>query len=893
MRTVAAIPAIGLLAGAASGLLLPDASVIAYAALVMCTAAAVWAWRAARPSTLALAVGAAFFAGGALLAADAWREAWRPSLRIVFQALARAERAAAVRGGRRLPEDGTARAIVTGVLRADATPRPNGVSLSLDVRSVAAVEDADPERVGLQPSASARIDPGRPTLSGSVRADSRRRTLSGSAPSEALSEDSARTARQLRSDEVQVAVTGGVLLTVSGSLAPEQADDWRAGRIIRAPVQLRRPSRYLNPGVVDEERALARRGTTLVGSVKSGALVEIVREGSALSEGAWRLRSFVRRAIAAAVGRWSSRSSAIVTAIVIGDRAGLDDDLQRRLQEAGTYHVIAISGGNIAILAGLTLVVFRMAGLLGRAAMLAAIAGLLAYAYLVGGGASVNRATLMAVVYFAGRAIDLRGPPANALALVAAVLVATDPLAVADPAFLLTCGATAAILLVVPNVSVRSLPRTIAPAAAILAASIAAEAALMPIGAYLFARVTFAGLLLNFAAIPLMAVAQIAGMAAVPAFAVSPPLALAVGWIAHLGAEGLVRSADLVPLVPLLTWRVAPPHWAALLLYYVGLSTGWALWRRRREITGSSEGSGARLTRRAATATAGAAAIWILFEPSRLLTIDGDDRLHVTFVDVGQGDAAFVRFPHGATLLVDAGGFPGSSSFDIGDRIVGAALRHAGIRRIGTVALTHGDADHIGGAASVLREFRPRDVWEGIPVPRSEPLGALYTAASLARSRWTNVQTNDRYLVDGVTVAVRHPQIADWERQDVRNDDSIVLELAWRDVSIVFTGDIGREVEAAIVPHFGPAGIRVVKVPHHGSLTSSSWTFVDALAPRVAVVSAGRSNTFGHPAPAVLDRYRRAGAQIFRTDQDGAVMLNTDGYSVEVRTFTGRMLTVK
>ena len=144
---------------------------------------------------------------------------------------------------------------------------------------------------------------------------------------------------------------------------------------------------------------------------------------------------------------------------MIGDRSGLDDEVERRLQEAGTYHVIAISGGNIAILAGLTLVVFRLAGLLGRGAMLSAIGGLMAYGYLVGGGASVDRATMMAVVYFAGRALDLRGPPINALVLVAGLLLVSDPLAVVDPAFLLTFGATAAILIVSAEVGTPRLPR--------------------------------------------------------------------------------------------------------------------------------------------------------------------------------------------------------------------------------------------------------------------------------------------------------------------------------------------------------------------------------------------------------------------------------------------------
>ena len=144
--------------------------------------------------------------------------------------------------------------------------------------------------------------------------------------------------------------------------------------------------------------------------------------------------------------------------------------------------------------------------------------------------------------------------------------------------------------------------------------------------------------------------------------------------------------------------------------------------------------------------------------------------------------------------------------------------------------------------------------------------------------------------MDGLQMVVRHPPVPDWERQDVRNDDSIVLELRWRDVSIVFTGDIGRETEADISGLFAPAPLRVLTVPHHGSNTSSSDGFIHALAPDVAVVSVGRSNNFGHPSRVVLERYRQAGAAIFRTDQDGAVTLDTDGTSLDIEAFTGRRL---
>jgi competence protein ComEC len=286
------------------------------------------------------------------------------------------------------------------------------------------------------------------------------------------------------------------------------------------------------------------------------------------------------------------------------------------------------------------------------------------------------------------------------------------------------------------------------------------------------------------------------------------------------------------------------------------------------------------------------AAVWILVDPRSVAASRGDGRLHVTFIDVGQGDAIFVRFPHGSTLLVDAGGVAFASSFDVGDRVVAPVIRNAGFARLDFVALTHGDPDHVGGAASVLSEFRPHEVWEGIPVPRSEPLTALRMQVQAFGARWANVYRGDQTMVDGVQIIARHPQVADWERQRVRNDDSIVLELRWRDASVLLTGDIGREVERALAATIPPARLRVMKMPHHGSLTSSSADFVRAMRPTVAVVSAGRANHFGHPVPEVLERYRAVGAEIFRTDRDGAITVETDGMSMDVQTFTGRRLSL-
>jgi competence protein ComEC len=857
VRTVAAIPASGLLGGAAIGLLVPDLFLaVPLLGLAVGCAAVVYAWRVSRAALLGCAVVFAFGAGGAASAIDAWREAWDPPLRRIYEGLAREDRAAAAAGDRRRGDDSVQLAL-TGILRADAAVNEHSVSLSVGVNAIGRLGS----RIGRQRLESSRDE-----------------------------------AEQGAGESGDVPVRGGIQLSVAGALARERVDQWRAGRTVRVTARVRRPSRYLNPGVLDQERTLARRGTRLVGSVKSGALVEVVSIGHPPAELAASARAMVRRVVQRAVGKWSARSAAIVTAILVGDRAGLDEDVAGRLQRAGTYHVIAISGGNIAILAGLALALFRLGGFLGRIAMLTAIAGLTGYAYLTGGGASINRATLMAALYFAGRIVDLRSAPLNGLALAAGVFVAIDPLAVADAAFLLTFGATAGILVIVPPVGERFLAllpgRLVRSAAAIFAASIAAEAMLLPVGAYLFSRVTFAGLVLNFAAIPLMAVIQVAGLALVPLAALSADAAAAVGWVAHAGAEGLVRSADLVEVMPWLTWRVAAPDPAVAAAYYGGLGAAWTLWRRQAVLTGSAAPAAQRLGRRAGLVLAVASAFWMLAEPWRVAAARGDGRLRVTFIDVGQGDAVHVRFPRGRALLVDAGGLPAASSFDIGDRIVGAVLRHEGVRRLDTVAITHGDADHSGGALSVVREFRPREVWEGVPVPPFEPLRALRRAAGAGGARWATLQTHDAMWIDDVQLVVRHPGRPDWERQDVRNDDSLVLELLWRDVSVVLTGDIGRDVERQIAPLFPQAPLRVVKVPHHGSLTSSSLEFVDALKPRVAIVSVGRGNPFGHPAPAVLERYHRIGAEVFRTDREGAVMLDTDGYTLNVKTFTGRTMTV-
>jgi competence protein ComEC len=281
--------------------------------------------------------------------------------------------------------------------------------------------------------------------------------------------------------------------------------------------------------------------------------------------------------------------------------------------------------------------------------------------------------------------------------------------------------------------------------------------------------------------------------------------------------------------------------------------------------------------------------VWIVATPT--LPTVAAPLLRVTFVDVGQGDAAVVQFPNGRTLSIDAGGLA-STSFDIGARVVAPAFWALGVRRLDYLSVTHGDVDHIGGAASVFRDFKPSEVWEGVPVPPHGATRELRALADRGGTVWRTLQPNDRVSFGNVDLIVHHPPRPEWERQRVRNDDSEVLEIRYGGVSFVYTGDIGANVERTIAQTFAPAAIRILKVPHHGSATSSSQPFLDALQPDIAVISVGRGNPFGHPVPGVLERYKKVGAAIFRTDQDGAVAIETDGVTARVTTFSGRRLTL-
>jgi competence protein ComEC len=675
---------------------------------------------------------------------------------------------------------------------------------------------------------------------------------------------------------------GRILVNVGGAFAAAASPAWTNGRPVRVFGTIRRPQILVNFGGPSPRWQMLRRPAALLASVKSAALIEVER-GAWWDDAASAIRRRVRSRISRVIGTEHAHAAAITTAILIGDRAGLDDELERQLQAAGTYHVIAISGGNVALIVAAGVAFLRMALRSSKAVSAAALLFVVAFGWIVGAEPSVLRAVTAASVYLIATFFGIVPSPTAVIRTAACALALCNPLNVIDPGAWLSFGATLGIVLFAtrwaraatgplwPRIS--AFPRALITLAM---ATLAAETVIAPISATVFGRVSTAGVILNLVAIPAMAAIQASGLIILILEPVSGPAASLVARFARVATDALVGSSDLVNVWTWLSWRVPRVGGTWLVIYYV-LSAVYAFspdprWRRWALVT----------------AAASLAVILSGASIADLAPVRGHVR--VTVLDVGQGDAILVQAPGGFAMLVDTGG--SSGSFDVGGRVVTPAAWALGARHLTSLTLTHGDRDHSGGAIAVMHDLQPREIWEGVPVLRDADRARIRNLASALGIPWRTIQAGDRLELGEVVIEAAHPPAPEWERQKIRNDDSIVLRVRLGRVEMWLTGDAGAEFERHLPDDAGSAAIRVLKVGHHGSRTSTSAGLVAAIRPQIAIISVGGGNLFGHPAPDVTERLSAAGAEIFRTDRDGAVVVETDGVSAHVLTPTGRRWSV-
>ncbi len=736
-----------------------------------------------------------------------------------------------------------------------------------------------------------------------------------------------------------VPVSGGVRV----SLYNAEGLQLGCGDRVKLPLRLRPPQRYRDPGAFQYADFLATQGIAF----ESNAQAAKLRVTGSAPAG-WRCRLYAVQAWASGrmdrfAGspenhllprslRLDAVDTAMLNAMLFGDRAGLTRGLRIGFERTGSFHLFVVSGLHIALLAS---GVFWILGKLRCPPWLATsftIAAACGFTALTGFGQPAQRSLAMTSVYLLARLLSRDRDAMNALGAAVLALLIWDPASLFEASFQMTALAIVAIAgIAVPlgkytflrNASVADdvfhhprkhfkphamqlrvmlemwgeavagllgrrahrLPANLFRATLwagelALVGTVAELVMVLPMAMY-FHRATVFALPANMIVIPLIAVLAPLAVATFLCSLVSSWLALLPAAMTAAALHGIAWSIHRISGLAAADVRVpGPVWWVAALAVLAWLACCWLVRR---------SGWGALA---AAVAMPLIATMVLWPEP----TVRTPQSLEVTAIDVGQGDSLLAVNPEGAAMLIDAGGPVGRagpaevvSRFDVGDEVISPYLWSRRFRRVDVVVLSHAHTDHMGGMPAILENLKPRELWVGAD-PHSKLYAALLADAARLGISVRHVHAGDRVHWGSVEVSVLAPAAGYVNAGVPKNDDSVVLEMRYGKASALLEGDAETPSEQAMLAARLVHPVTLLKVGHHGSRTSTTQAFVDAAAPEDAVISVGRRNTFGHPRAEVIGRLAVEGAHVFRTDEFGltSFLITSDGRIREV--VDGQML---
>jgi competence protein ComEC len=613
-------------------------------------------------------------------------------------------------------------------------------------------------------------------------------------------------------------------------------------------------------------------------------------QGSAFWAAVYGLKDRARLALARML---PEPEASLLQGIVLGLKTGIPDPVYEEYNATGTSHIIVISGANISLVARLFALSFGQ--LLGkRRAYWLTLLGIGLYVLLVGADAAVIRAGLMGGLYVTALHLGRRATAYVSLAASAVLLTIITPLALWDPGFQLSFAATLSLILFSPPLErllERGLPRLLSPdrAAGILrflkealVATLAAQVLTLPLVAYHFQRLSLVSPLANLLILPVQPpVMALGGLAALAGtLPLLEPLARVLVWLPWLCLAYTGAVVHTLAAWPLASFDLGHLGWQWPALYYTLLAAvAWVAHGGRGRPHPASPRAERALPRPGRAFVALALAAAILGGLALVQLPDG--RLHVAFLDVGQGDAILITTPAGRQILVDGGPSPAA---------LGASLAREmpfWDRSLDLLILTHADKDHMAGLAEVLARYRVGG-WLDNGRASQEPLYvqslATLEGAGIPRQA---VAAGDRLEMDqGAVLTVLHPPRGDLPGALAEdNEGSLVLRLTWGEAAFLLTGDLGAAGEAHLLASGQPLDADVLKVAHHGSGSATGRDFLQAVAPRFAVISVALDNLFGHPDPALLERLGEVpDLAVLRTDEAGTVEFITDGERLWART---------
>jgi competence protein ComEC len=470
----------------------------------------------------------------------------------------------------------------------------------------------------------------------------------------------------------------------------------------------------------------------------------------------------------------------------------------------------------------------------------------------------------MAIAFLIGKLIWRDVNLINTISFSAFFLLIVNPFNLANLGFQLTFAATFTIILFYPQI-IKRLPRLPLRFSEVLALSLTAQLGVLPIVAFAFNRVTFSALILNYAAIPLVAAIMAIGYLFIPLTMVSSLLAKPFVLVLNLLVELLLHISHLLDFIPALSFRVPTPHLWTIAGYFICLALFLIPWNDKKQ-------------RLILSFCFFAFFLILIIYPFTPRT----KYLKVTFIDVGQGDSILIEFPGKTKMLVDGGGTQGDT-FDIGEKVISPFLWRKGIKRIDYLVLTHAHPDHMNGLKAVAQNFKITNYWDCFPPKDSDSYIQLMESLS-SRVIKQKMFKGDTVYAGDTQIQVLHPVKGEPVVHKVHNNQSLVLRFAYGQDSFLLTGDIEREIEAKILKSHVAVDSTVLKSPHHASISSSSLEFIEKVSPKIIVISVGKGNWYGLPHPDVLERYEHIGAMVYRTDTHGAIEITSDKQGTSVRT---------
>ena len=679
----------------------------------------------------------------------------------------------------------------------------------------------------------------------------------------------------------------------------EEEPSLRVGDRLRVLCRLYPPRGFQNPGGFSYERHLAFERIHTIGFLSEQKGLVKLGEGFknpvTLRVERWRdhIRGFLNREA-------DPLTSSIFKALVLGEQGDIPEEIKEYFILTGTAHLLAISGDQFGIVALLSFSLlvwilkrsefFLLTLDVKKWAAGLTIPCIVLYAFIAGGGISVIRAAIMVITFFLSILLNRERNLLHTLASAAFFILIFSPPSLFDVSFQLSFLAVLSILYLVPRIfqefkkkgiSVlletswkKNLLKYITVPLLVTGVAILGTA---PFVAFHFNRFSPIGFFTNLFIIPWVGflIVPLSLAASIFSFFFTPFAAFLIyvnGFITLI----LLKVLAVFASIPYASFFISTPTPFEIILFYLLLF--WVVHLRKGK--------------KIQYLFAGLCIVFVLDLAFWNLKDSFQKDLRLTFIDVGQGDSILVEFPKGKKMLIDGGGFY-EDRFDVGKNVIAPFLWGKKIRRIDTLVLTHPDPDHLKGLIFIASQFSVGQFWDnGVP---TESDSHLQLKKILTEKKIQAQSLNEKtppQIINGVETSFLNPPAWDPAQRNVRslsnlNNSSLVMRLRFKSISILLAGDIGKEAEGRMLRKDDPLRSDILKIPHHGSSSSSSSAFLERVKPTYAILSVGERNIGRLPHPEVLKRYSQLGIEVYRTDKNGAITVVTDGEKIAIKSLSG------